>query len=70
MRRHQCGATHRGTTLTCPKDEMQHFDVSPEVTPVSAPRIASVRRDRVVVRTPRPVSGELITLALPGLVLT
>jgi hypothetical protein len=52
-----------------PKDSMQHLDASPEVTPVTAPRIASARRDRVVVRTPRPVSGELITLALPGLVL-
>jgi hypothetical protein len=60
MGRRQCGL----------KDEMQHIDASPEVTPVTAPRIASARRDRVVVRTPRLVAGELIALALRGLVLS
>jgi hypothetical protein len=60
MGRRQCG----------PKDMMHHIDASPEVTPVSAPRIASARRDRVVVRTPRLVAGEPIELALLGLVLS
>jgi hypothetical protein len=60
MGRRQCGL----------KDEMPHIDASPEVPPVTAPRIASARRARVVERTPRLVAGEPIELALLGLVLS
>ena len=49
--------------------QMNERNAPPEVTPVSAPELALARRDRVVVRPLSRVAGELIALALAGLLL-